>query len=66
VPWSLGGASDLGNGALLCSFHHHLVHDHGWDCRVAPDGIPELVPPRRVDPLQRPVRHRRFRPRGPD
>ena len=64
VPWSSGGDSDLGNGALLCSFHHHLVHDSGWDCRVAPDGIPELVPPRSIDPQRRPTRHRRFRRRA--
>lgn len=25
-PWSSGGPSDLGNGIMLCSFHHHEVH----------------------------------------
>ncbi|MFC6695260.1 HNH endonuclease signature motif containing protein [Nocardioides daphniae] len=31
VPWGEGGASDLDNAALLCSHHHHLAHDPGYD-----------------------------------
>ncbi len=30
VWWSEGGATELGNLALVCSFHHRLVHEHGW------------------------------------
>ncbi|MBP8181619.1 MAG: HNH endonuclease, partial [Acidimicrobiia bacterium] len=30
TPWSAGGASDLKNLALLCSAHHHMVHEGGW------------------------------------
>jgi hypothetical protein len=26
-PWALGGKTDLDDGILLCSFHHHLAHD---------------------------------------
>lgn len=29
-PWSHGGASDLGNGVLLCCHHHLLLHNGGW------------------------------------
>ncbi len=29
--WRRGGTSDLDNLAPLCSKHHHLVHDHGWE-----------------------------------
>ncbi|GEP32616.1 HNH endonuclease [Nocardioides szechwanensis] len=29
-PWSRGGRTDLDDGALLCSFHHHRAHDHHY------------------------------------
>lgn len=28
--WSAGGPIDLDNLALVCTFHHRLVHEHGW------------------------------------
>ena len=28
--WKAGGHTDLGNLALLCVHHHHLVHSGGW------------------------------------
>jgi hypothetical protein len=28
--WSRGGRTDLDNLLLICSFHHRLVHEHGW------------------------------------
>ena len=31
-PWALGGRTDLADGLLLCSFHHHRAHDRR--CRV--------------------------------
>ena len=30
IPFEHGGATDLGNLCLLCSHHHHLVHEGGW------------------------------------
>jgi hypothetical protein len=30
VPWKPGGRTDLGNLALLCVHHHHVVHSRGW------------------------------------
>jgi hypothetical protein len=30
VPFEAGGATDLDNLCLLCSHHHHLVHEGGW------------------------------------
>ena len=30
VPWQRGGATDLGNGLLLCRHHHRRVHEGGW------------------------------------
>src|SRR5690606_24903228 len=38
VPRSQGGASVLANLALLCSQHHHAIHDGGWSNRMHPDG----------------------------
>ncbi|WP_140395073.1 HNH endonuclease signature motif containing protein [Arthrobacter sedimenti] len=38
-PWSRGGTTSIGNGALLCSRHHHLIHQGHW--KVEPrDGVP--------------------------
>jgi hypothetical protein len=30
VWWRHGGRTDLDNLILICSFHHKLVHEHGW------------------------------------
>ncbi len=30
VWWGDGGTTDLDNLVLMCSFHHRLVHEHGW------------------------------------
>jgi hypothetical protein len=37
-PWALGGRTDLDDGVLLCSFHHHRAHDVDYDMSRAPDG----------------------------
>jgi hypothetical protein len=31
--WSAGGETSLENLTLTCSFHHRLVHEHGWSLR---------------------------------
>jgi hypothetical protein len=36
--WRLGGRTDLDNLLLICSFHHRLVHEHGWVVRRDPTG----------------------------
>ena len=38
VWWSRGGTTDLENLILLCSFHHKLVHEHGWSVTRDADG----------------------------
>jgi Domain of unknown function (DUF222)/HNH endonuclease len=38
VWWSKGGATDLENLVLICSFHHRLVHEHGWRLSTTPHG----------------------------
>jgi hypothetical protein len=36
--WSRGGTTDLANLVLMCSFHHRLVHEHGWSVERTDDG----------------------------
>lgn len=38
VHWAMGGKSDLGNAALLCSTHHHEVHAKGHLVAIASGG----------------------------
>jgi hypothetical protein len=38
VWWRHGGRTDLDNLVLICSFHHRLVHEHGWSVGREPDG----------------------------
>jgi hypothetical protein len=38
VWWERGGPTDLDNLVLICSFHHTLVHEHGWQLRRSQDG----------------------------
>ena len=47
--WKAGGRTDLGNLALLCVHHHHLVHSGGWS--MTGDANSELTfvgPSRRI------------------
>jgi hypothetical protein len=37
-PWWQGGRTDIDNLVLTCSFHHRLIHDHGYRIRRGPDG----------------------------
>ncbi len=51
--WSHGGTSDVSNGVMLCGFHHHRIHDDGWNIRLHA-GVPYFIPPPWIDPHQRP------------
>jgi len=62
TAWQDRGPTDLANGCLLCSFHHHLVHKGEWAVVMSADGIPEILPPKRIDPHGQPLRHQRLRP----
>lgn len=37
--WSRGGRTDLDNLTLVCTFHHKLVHEYGWDVVLGRDGL---------------------------
>lgn len=52
-PYDQGGATDLGNGILLCRRHHMLLHDHGWRIDREGEGY-VLIPPASVDPARTP------------
>jgi hypothetical protein len=56
IPWWSGGRTDVDNLILVCSFHHRLIHDHGyrirrpagrWEFR-RPDGTPIPTTPTRL------------------
>jgi uncharacterized protein DUF222/HNH endonuclease len=60
--WRHGGRTTLSNLALVCSFHHRLVHEHGWTIErgrdgdlewLRPDGTPHRAgPPPRAPTLE--------------
>ena len=54
-PWLPHGPTDLDNGALMCSAHHHRFDRDGWSLRRI-DGIPHLIPPPWLDPRRAPRR----------
>lgn len=43
--WADGGRTDLENLILLCSWHHHLVHELGWKVRWGSHRIPIFTRP---------------------
>jgi len=70
IPWWNGGPTALSNLCLLCHHHHALLEParyctrDQWEVRIAEDGVPEVIPPRRCDPERRPIRHARFEVRA--
>jgi len=62
---STGGPTNISNGCILCSWHHHLIHQDHWTIEMAEDGVPEAIPPPTIDPHQTPRRHERHRRRIP-
>jgi len=52
IEWEHGGRTDVDNGALLCSFHHHQLHAGGFQLRMN-RGVPEMLAPPWLDREQR-------------
>ena len=48
------GSTDLDDGILLCRYHHLLIHNNGWEITHT-GGDYFLIPPRSIDPQQRPI-----------
>jgi Domain of unknown function (DUF222)/HNH endonuclease len=59
--WIDGGPTDLDNLVLLCTWHHTVVHHHGWSIELGPDRLPDFYPPPWVDPDRPPRRNTRPR-----
>jgi hypothetical protein len=57
TSWQHGGSTSTDNGVLLCSSHHHLVHEGFWGIQSR-TGIPWFIPPPYVDPQRKPRRNR--------
>jgi uncharacterized protein DUF222/HNH endonuclease len=54
--WADGGATDLDNLVLLCRLHHLMLHHSAWTVRIR-GGLPEFIPPKWIDPQQKPIRN---------
>ncbi len=74
TPWWAGGTTALSNLVLLCPHHHGLVEPardgpqgqrqgSRWEIRIAGDGVPEVLPPARMDRTRKPRRHQRLNAR---
>jgi hypothetical protein len=51
VEWANGGLTDVDNGALLCSAHHHMLHNSDFTMKMI-DGRPHLLAPPWLDPAR--------------
>ncbi len=45
VWFSEGGETSIWNLVMLCSRHHHLLHDKGWKAELLPDATFEVTHP---------------------
>src|SRR5882757_73164 len=54
--WADGGPTALHNLTLLCAKHHWTIHHTDWEIAFI-RGIPHLIPPKIIDPEQRPRRN---------
>ncbi|MGW4525796.1 DUF222 domain-containing protein [Amycolatopsis sp. NPDC004378] len=60
--WADGGPTNLANLVLMCAHHHRLLHRSGWEVRIAPDGLPEFLPPTFLDKRRKPRRNNLHQP----
>ncbi len=71
-PWWAGGDTSIGNGILVCPYHHRLVEPDPsrsagvqWQILIDPTtGLPWFIPPRHIDPERIPRMHHRFLLKG--
>ena len=60
IAWYDGGNTNLTNLTLVCSYHHHQFAQRGWQCVINTDGLPVWIPPKWIDPRQRPILNARI------
>ncbi|MEA2686844.1 MAG: hypothetical protein QOE93_2039 [Actinomycetota bacterium] len=49
VQWvTHGGPTELNNLVLLCSRHHHRLHEPDWQAKLRPDATFEVTDPRGI------------------
>ncbi|HYI57869.1 MAG TPA: DUF222 domain-containing protein, partial [Microlunatus sp.] len=60
IAWYDGGPTNIGNLTLVCGFHHRHFAQRGWRCQINTDGLPVWIPPKWIDPQQRPIMHHRI------
>jgi hypothetical protein len=56
--WLHGGSTSLDNTVLLCSFHHHQVHEGGWTITSEASGALAFHSPAGKPLAQEPPRER--------
>lgn len=56
IPWHEGGPTSIENGALLCQYHHSMMHNSDWTMSMV-NGTPYFTAPYMVDPAQTPRRN---------
>jgi hypothetical protein len=56
TPWARGGTTSISQGVLLCSRHHHVIHEGKWNVE-SKYGIPWFTPPGYLDPNRSPRRN---------
>ncbi len=57
IPWAAGGTTNIHDGVLLCSWHHHVLHEGQWSVESV-HGIPWFTAPKYLDPNRTPRRNR--------
>jgi hypothetical protein len=56
-----GGQTNIDTMTLVCEFHHMNYERLGWDCQIS-DGVPWWIPPKWIDPDQKPLRNKAHDP----